>query len=146
MTSAAVSHDRDVPTDANVATVRSMYEAFGRGDIPAIMECLADDVDWEAGRVDDYGIPWLRPGHGKDHVQRFFATLAGLEFKRFEPKVIAGVGDTVLALIDLEAVVAATGVTVSDAEVHVWTFHPDGRVRSLRHVVDTVQHARAVQG
>lgn len=131
--------------DANVATVRAMYEAFGRGDIPAILECLADDVDWEAGRVEDHGVPWLRQGQGKAHVVSFFETLGAIEFKRFEPKTVMGDGDTVLAVIELEAVVTATGATLEDLEVHVWTFNADGSVRSLRHVVDTVVHARAVR-
>ncbi len=122
---------------ANVATVAAMYEAFGQGDIPAIVERLADDVDWEAGRTDDHGIPWLRPGRGKDHVMSFFGTLADIDFKRFEPKTIAGTGDVVVAIIELEAMVRSTGRPVDDLEVHVWTFGADGKVQSLRHVVDT---------
>jgi ketosteroid isomerase-like protein len=26
--------------------IRHAYDAFGRGDIPAVIEVLADDVDW----------------------------------------------------------------------------------------------------
>jgi ketosteroid isomerase-like protein len=33
---------------SNLATVQSIYEAFGKGDIPAILEVLADDIEWEA--------------------------------------------------------------------------------------------------
>jgi ketosteroid isomerase-like protein len=129
------------PSTSNVATVGAIYEAFGRGDIPAILDRLADDVDWETGR-EDHGVPWLRPGTGKAHVASFFETLQPLEFKRFEPTTIVGDGDTVLALINLEAHNPANGETIDDLEVHVWTFDPDGKVRSLRHVVDTVQHIR----
>jgi ketosteroid isomerase-like protein len=32
---------------SNIATVQSLYEAFGRGDIPAILDMQADDVTWE---------------------------------------------------------------------------------------------------
>jgi len=131
--------------EANVAAVQGMYEAFGRGDIRAILDCLADDVDWEPGRTTDHGIPWLRPGRGKDHVLGFFETLRAIEFKRFEPKVITGTGDTVMGLIELEAVVTETGGHVDVLEVHVWTFNPDGKVRSLRHVVDTIVHRAALE-
>ena len=31
----------------HIATVSAIYEAFGRGDVGAIMERLADDVRWE---------------------------------------------------------------------------------------------------
>jgi len=33
-------------SDDNVKTVQSVYEAFGRGDVSAILEVLTDDVDW----------------------------------------------------------------------------------------------------
>jgi ketosteroid isomerase-like protein len=31
----------------NIATVQEIYAAFGRGDIPAILDRLAEDIDWE---------------------------------------------------------------------------------------------------
>ena len=33
--------------DANVQTVKRAYEAFQRGDIPAVLQMVTDDVDWE---------------------------------------------------------------------------------------------------
>ena len=35
------------PSVSNLATVRGIYAAFGRGDIPAILDALAEDVEWE---------------------------------------------------------------------------------------------------
>jgi ketosteroid isomerase-like protein len=32
--------------NGNVAVVKGMYEAFGRGDIPAILNQLNDDAIW----------------------------------------------------------------------------------------------------
>jgi uncharacterized protein len=34
--------------DANIKTIMSVYEAFGRGDVPAMLEAVTDDVDWTA--------------------------------------------------------------------------------------------------
>lgn len=31
----------------HAATVVAMYEAFGRGDVPFVLEQLADDVEWD---------------------------------------------------------------------------------------------------
>ena len=31
----------------NVETVNKIYVAFGNGDIPAILECLSENVQWE---------------------------------------------------------------------------------------------------
>ena len=36
---------------SNLATVQGIYAAFRRGDIPAILECLAEDVVWEYGHT-----------------------------------------------------------------------------------------------
>lgn len=132
------------PGTRNVATVQAVYEAFGRGDIPFILEQLADDVDWESGGQ-DHGIPWLIPGRGVAHVASFFESLRAIDVKRFEPFSIVADGDRVIALINLEAVVLETGRTVSDLEVHVWTFRDDGKVTSLRHVVDTIAHRAGLE-
>jgi hypothetical protein len=59
-------------------TVQSIYEAFGRGDIPAILNPLSDDVQWERPGT-GHGVPWLTSGSGKAHVGGFFQSLAGIE-------------------------------------------------------------------
>ena len=134
-----------MPED-HVATVRSLYEAFGRGDVPTILDAMADDVEWEAGAV-DHGLPLLGPGRGKEHVAAFFSSLADVEFKRFEPRVVFGSGDNVMALIAVEFLVPKTGHSVrEDAEGHLWTFGPGGEVVAFRHYVDTLQHSRAWSG
>jgi ketosteroid isomerase-like protein len=132
---------------SNVETVGAMYEAFGRGDIPAILDCLTDDVRWdvwdEASDALDGTIPYLVPRKGKGEVAEFFGSLAGVEFHGFQPLTIAGAGDTVLASIALDATIKATGKRFQDFEIHVWTFRPDGKVTSLRHVIDTRKHYEA---
>ena len=134
-----------MPED-HVATVRSLYEAFGRGDVPTILGAVADDVEWEAGAV-DHGLPLLAPGRGREHVAAFFRQLADVEFKRFEPRVVFGSGDHVMAVIAVEFLVPKTGHSVrEDAEGHLWTFGPDGTVVAFRHYVDTLQHSRAWSG
>ena len=36
--------------NGNLATVAAIYEAFGRGDVPAILEKLTDDIRCICGR------------------------------------------------------------------------------------------------
>jgi uncharacterized protein len=127
----------------HVATVRSIYEAFGRGDIPAVLDALDDDVEWEPWTI-DHGLPLLTPGRGKAHVAAFFDKIAELEFKRFEPWLVFGSGDHVMALIGVEYLIPQTGRSVSDdAEGHLWVFGPSGKVVAYRHFVDTLQHSQA---
>jgi uncharacterized protein len=126
----------------NVATVQSMYEAFGRGDIPFIIDQLADDVRWEAGAL-DHGILWLTPGRGKAHVMSFFGALRDLEFTTFDVQGVLGDGDLVVGVLQAAATVSSTGGSFDNLEIHVWRFNSEGKVASFNHVLDTIQHLAA---
>ena len=56
--------------DANIKTVRDTYEAFGRGDIPFILSCCADDVDWQGSDAPE--IPYSGKYRGKAGATQFF--------------------------------------------------------------------------
>jgi uncharacterized protein len=129
----------------NLATVQQIYQAFGRGDVPAIVETLTENVEWEHDAV-DHGIPWLVPGRGKSHVLSFFGVVQKeLEISRFDVTSILGGGDQIVAVISIEATVRSTGKRVRDFELHFWTFDERGKVSKFRHVVDTHQHWLAAQ-
>jgi hypothetical protein len=129
----------------NVAAVQAIYAAFGRGDIPAILERVCADVAWDYG-LSDSGIPWLQARQGRAGVAAFFESLAGFQIQKFDIKAVVGEGPLVLALIEVEALVTRTGRKVSDpAEVHVWHFDERGKVLRFRHAVDTLQHFKALQ-
>lgn len=58
--------------DENVALVRSLYEAFDRGDIPAVIAGLAENVSWNSPTV----LPHGGIAHGHEEVEGFFVRLA----------------------------------------------------------------------
>ena len=134
---------------SNIDTVKAIYAAFGRQDVPAILEHVSDDVDWDFGYGGDTdpGVPWLARRRGREGVAQFFASVgASLEFERFEISTIVGDGATVIALAKLAAKVRSTGKRVAeDEEAHVWHFDARGRVSRFRHCADTLQHHRAAQ-
>lgn len=69
------------PTDI----VQQAYAAFGRGDIPALLELLTEDVDWRFHASGD--IPYGGTYVGKQQVQAWFGKLAGsTEIQQFEPR------------------------------------------------------------
>jgi ketosteroid isomerase-like protein len=37
---------------SNLDSVKAIYDSFGRGDIPAILDQLADDVQWDQDAPD----------------------------------------------------------------------------------------------
>lgn len=130
-----------------VETVQSIYAAFGTGNVPAILERLADDVDWEMG-ADDHGVPWLAPGRGRAHATRFFQTVGEeLEITAFAPKAFCEGPGCVVALVDIEARVRRSGRTFRERdEAHFWFFDAAGRVVAFRHRVDTAHQAHAWNG
>jgi hypothetical protein len=129
----------------NAETVQEIYALFGRGDIPAILGKLREDIEWEHDAV-DHGVPWLVPRKGRSEVVGFFETLAGIEFRRFEPRAILEGGNQVVATIFVDLTVKATGGTIRDLEAHLWTFDDDGKVARFKHLADTHQHVRAFRG
>lgn len=130
-----------------IETVRHIYAGFGRGDIPAILACLADDVQWEYGGSPN-PVPWLQPLRGREQVPAFFQTLgAHLEFDRFEPKHVLGDGALVVGVCDFEATARASGKRIVEIdEVHLFHFDAQSRVLRFRHRADTWQHAQALRG
>jgi ketosteroid isomerase-like protein len=125
---------------SNLAMIQGIYAAFGRGDVGAIIDRVTDDVQWEYG-VNATDVPWLQPRRGKDGARDFFATLAALDIHRFAVKRLLEDGDLVVAVVDLDATVKATGRRiVEEDEVHLWYFNHAGEVVRFRHRVDTHQH------
>ena len=118
-----------------VATVQAIYAAFGRGDVPAILAHLADDVVWDQD-APGYGLPIYEPGQGKAHVARFFTALQGIDFLRFEPTNFLSGGRQVAVPINVEVMVRATGKIAKALEIHLWTFGADGKVHRFFHCID----------
>jgi ketosteroid isomerase-like protein len=128
-----------------IETVQQIYAAFGRGDVPAILERLADDVQWEYATAPN-PIPWLQPLSGRDQVPQFFEALAAnIEITRFEVTKILGDDSTVVDLVTIEYIARATGRKVQEIdEVHIWHFDVAGRVQRFRHRADTLQQAWSI--
>lgn len=130
-------------TEANLETIRSIYAAFGQGDVTAILACLDQDVEWEPGYEHNRDIPWLQSGRGHAQASQFFEALRAFDLERFEVVALMGSGPWVVALTAVELVHRASGrVLKEDCEPHVWKLDDAGKVVSMRHAADTRQHAR----
>jgi ketosteroid isomerase-like protein len=131
----------------NLETVKQIYAAFGRGDIPAILNALADNVAWEAwadNSAAKAGVPWLVPRHGKAGAADFFALIgATLVVKTFRVLSLMDGGDQVAAEFEIACDVPSSGGYYRDEEMHLWTFDASGKVIRLRHYTDTAKHIRA---
>jgi ketosteroid isomerase-like protein len=132
---------------SNLKTVQDIYQAFGRGDVSAILDKIEDSVDWEyAYTVAPTLVPWLQPRKDKNGVAQFFESLAALEFHQFIPKTFLEGPGLVVALCDLEATVKETGKRIIETEeAHIWHFNEAGKVVRFRHCADTYQQVMACQ-
>lgn len=129
----------------NVKQIQEIYAAFGRGDVPAILAALADDVEWEYG-VNSTEVPWLQPRRGRAEVKTFFEALAAVEISKFQPRTFLETENTVVTLVDVEMIVKASGrKVIEEDEVHIWRFDGQGRIIRFRHRVDTHQHLMALR-
>ena len=131
----------------NLATAQAVYQAFGSGNIPAIIDVLADDVQWESwgeNSAQEAGVPWMASGNGKAGAMHFFQTV-GSDFDITEFSVLnfAAGGDRVFVEFVMDANIRSTGKHFRDEEIHLWTFNEDGKVSRLRHYVDTAKHIAA---
>lgn len=132
---------------SKIKLVQEVYEAFGRGDIPAIMEKLADNVEWDyAYKAAPNLVPWLQPRQGKQGVAEFFKSLQdNLEIHRFAINELAEGPSVVVAILDLEAMVKSGAMKpiIEQDEAHIWHFNEAGKVVRFRHCADTYQHVNA---
>lgn len=133
----------------HLATIGKIYQAFGQGDIPTILEYMADDVQWEAwtdNSAQKAGVPWLQARQGKEGVLAFFQVLGGMPVKDFQILSLMAGGNQVAAEFVIEIEVPATGGHYRDEEIHLWTFNEAGQVIRLRHYTDTAKHIAAATG
>ena len=85
--------------DGNIKTVTAVYEAFGRGDVAAILHVVTDDVDWAAEAASS-AAPWYGVRHGKDAVAAFFSDFGStMEVEEFAPVSFAANDTDVLTVV-----------------------------------------------
>ena len=129
------------PDTPNIALVKSLYAAFGKGDVATIVAACAPDVDWiTVGSAGDF--PTFGPRKGPVGVQEFFNLVgSNLEFSEFTPKDFYPVGDKVFVLGRYAMKVKKTGKPMQSDWLHVFTI-ADGKVKAFSEFLDT---ARAVE-
>lgn len=126
----------------SVATVRSIYEAFGRGDVQTVLGLMSEKVEWNEAEHFTYwtGGPFVGPQAVLDGV---FARI-GQDFDGFTVDVgrVVGCGDTVLSEGRYRGTVKATGKRLDVQVAHVWDVR-DGKVVRFQQYADTWQVAQA---
>jgi ketosteroid isomerase-like protein len=123
-------------SDDNTKLIRTAYEAFGRGDIPAVLELIHEDCDWGVDASANIA-PYYGTRHGTSEVLAFFQDLGStFEVERFEPTAMAGDGDDVLAVVAYGVKSRATGKSAT-MNIHHQFKVSDGKIVYFRGSEDT---------
>ncbi len=128
----------------NTRVVQEVYAAFSRGDVPFILNALADQFEWHNPGPQTI-LPWAKSRHTKEEVADFFQALnQALEFQQFEPREYVAQGDKVVALGYYRARSKSTGRTFEEQWAMEWTIR-DGKVVGYRAYDDTAAMAAALR-
>jgi ketosteroid isomerase-like protein len=124
-------------SDKNIELVQKIYAAFGRGDVPAIMELIDEKMTSFGIAAQTNEVPFHRQFTEKRTVPQFFESLAKeVEFLRFEPHGFAAGGDYVYCSIHAETKMKRSGKTLKMEEIHRFTIK-NGRVVAWLGTEDT---------
>ena len=120
----------------NTKVVQEAYAAFGRGDVPAILDRLDDGVAWQGVYGATSNVPMAGDRRGKTAVAEFFKLVAThVNFSRFEPKEFVASGDKVVTLGHYTAKTSANKEFDSDFAM-VFTLR-DGKVTKFQEFMNT---------
>lgn len=115
-------------TVSNLTTVQSIYEAFGKGDIPTILANLSDAIVWQH-QGNPAVVPFAGTFRGKDEVLQFFQKLGqNMQFASFHPHNFREEDNQVINDVTMEATALPTNNKASTTVKFSWTFDENGKV------------------
>ena len=120
----------------NSEVVRGIYEAFGRGDVPAVLGSFDAEIEWHEA----HGLPYGGVYRGPDAVaQNVFGPLVeDIPDFTVAPAEFFESGDRVVALGRYTGTAKESGAELDVPFAHEWTVR-DGKVVHFHQHVDTVK-------
>lgn len=132
-------------SQANVDLLRSLYEAFARGDGATVLGGMDPGITWNEAENFPYadGNPYVGPMAVAEGI--FARIAAEWDAFRVAPEEFLDAGDTVVALGRYSGTYRATGKTINAQFAHVWRVR-EGRVTAFQQYADTAQAVAVTQG
>ena len=125
----------------SVDVVRGVYEAFGRGDVAAVLGAMADDVEWHEAEGMPYGGVYRGGQAVAENV--FGPVMRDIPNFAVSPEELIGSGDTVAVVVRYTGTGQATGKQLHLAVAHVWDVR-DGKIARFRQFIDTAMFLEVV--
>ncbi|HEX6394514.1 MAG TPA: nuclear transport factor 2 family protein [Acidimicrobiales bacterium] len=126
----------------DVRTIRAAYEAFAKGDIPAVLSNFTPDIEWI--EAEDTGLPFAGTHRGQDAVaSEVFATVPENwdDFTVTPERFIDG-SDAVVVISRFRG--KGKGGTPLDVQSAQLFEMRDGKVARMQHFTDTAAWWRSV--
>lgn len=126
----------------NGEIVEILYEAFARGDVPAVLGSFDPRIEWREadGFIYADGNPYIGPQAVAEGV--FMRLASDVEQFSVTPENIIDAGDTVVVEGRYKGTMKVTGTPVDAQFAHVWQLR-DGRIVRFQQYTDTAQWRRA---
>ena len=123
----------------NVSLLKNLYDAFGRGDIPAVLGVMSTDIRWYQAENNPYrpsGEAWVGP----DAVMNNLFMKLGAEWDGFavHPTSFHSAGGSVIVEARYSGTYKPTGKSMNAQVCHVWDVK-DGKVTRFQQYVDTAK-------
>ena len=122
----------------HVAVVRQVYDAFARGDVPAVLATFDAQIDWREAEGSAYadGNPYIGPDAVLQGV--FGRLMADFDGFTVTPQEFLATPDGVVTLGRYTGTNKSTGRPLDAQFAHVWRMH-NGRIRQFQQYTDTAQ-------
>jgi hypothetical protein len=128
--------------DKNGDIVKALYDAFGRGDVPAVLGAFDPRIQWREAESFLYadGNPYEGPQAVAEGV--FQRIVSDVESFAVLPERFIEAGDTIVAEGRYRGTLKRTGTLVDAQFAHVWQLR-DGKVVRFQQYTDTKQWSDA---
>jgi ketosteroid isomerase-like protein len=126
-------------------TIRGIYEAFGRGDVPAVLGAFDPAIEWREADNFLYADrnPYIGPMAVAEGV--FMRCVADIDGFTVVPQRYTDSGDRVAVEGRYRGTMKTTGIPVDAQFAHVWDVR-GGKVVGFQQYTDTKQWADAAAG
>jgi uncharacterized protein len=116
----------------NVELVRRVYEAYERGDFPAVFAAYDPEIEWNVGRVASAGLGFDPLYVGHDGVRSFWRQwVSAWETTSFEYEEFIDAGEQVVVLLSQRMRGRTSGIELEwNSYAQVWTVREGKLVRT----------------